>query len=53
MNNRTVLDAATEITVAAITAEKISPIVPKQNFQKNVTDFFDAVYKQIEENVEN
>ena len=53
MNNRTALDAATEITVAAMTAGKFSSNVPSSDFQKNVTDFFDAVYKQIEQNEKN
>ncbi len=50
-NNRSILDAATEITVSAVSIGKLASNMAHPDFQKNVTEFFNAIYKQIEKNV--
>ena len=47
---RSPLDAATEITIAAINSGSFASNQAALNFQQNVTDFFDAVYKQAWQN---
>ena len=47
---RSPLDAATEVTIAAITAGSFESDQAVSDFQKDVVDFFDAVYKQAWQN---
>ena len=47
---RSALDAATEITIAAIAAGGFEPDQAVEEFQKDVVEFFDAIYKQAWQN---
>ena len=47
---RSPLDAAVEITVAAISSGSFESDHAVQDFQKDVIDFFDSVYRQAWQN---
>ena len=47
---RSALDAATEVTIAAITSGQFASSQVAEDFQKDVVDFFDAIYRQAWQN---
>ena len=49
-NARSPLDAAVEVTIAAISSGSFESDQAVQDFQKDVIDFFDAVYRQAWQN---